>query len=67
MPTSSVGIPVTVTKYEPLAPGATLNDPDTSPPATEQTGFEMTTGEEGDDEIAQLKSPAAKPEPEMTT
>jgi hypothetical protein len=58
---------VTVTKYAPLAPGATVNDPETMPPATEQTGFEIRAGEEGDDEIQQLESPAAKPEPEMTT
>jgi hypothetical protein len=67
MPTSPVE-PVTVTTYEmPLAPGATVNDPDTTPPATEQTGFEISVGEGGDDEIEQLPvSPAAKPEPEMT-
>jgi hypothetical protein len=44
-----------------------VNDPDTTPPATEQTGLEIRVGEDGDDEIVQLESPAAKPEPEMKT
>jgi hypothetical protein len=67
MPTSPVE-PVTVTKYVPLAAGATVNDAVTTPPATEQTGFEMRAGEKGDDEIEQVPvSPAAKPEPVITT
>jgi hypothetical protein len=58
---------VTFTKYAPLAPGATVNDPVTTPPATEQTGFEISVGEEGDDEIVQCISPAAKIDPEIST
>jgi hypothetical protein len=65
-PTSPVE-PVTVTEYEPLAPGATVNDPETTPLDTVHTGFETSVGEEGEDEIIQLVSPAAKPEPETTT
>jgi hypothetical protein len=68
MPKSPVE-PVTVTEYEPVALGATVNDADTTPLATEQTGFEMRVGEEGDDEIVQGKpeSPAAKFVPEIMT
>jgi hypothetical protein len=58
--------PVIVTKYAPLAPGATVNDPDATPPVTVQTGFEIRVGEEGDDVIAQLVSPEAR-EPETRT
>jgi hypothetical protein len=58
---------VTVTKYAPLAPGATVNDPETTPPDTEQTEFEISVGMEGDDEIEHVVSPAAKLELEMTT
>jgi hypothetical protein len=58
---------VTVTKYAPLALGATVNDPETTPPDTEQTEFEISIGMEGDDEIEQVVSPTAKLELEMTT
>jgi hypothetical protein len=64
MPKSPVE-PVTVTEYAPLAPVATVNDADTTPPETEQTGFKIRVGEEGDDEIAQFESPAAKFVPEI--
>jgi hypothetical protein len=66
LPVSPV-VPVTVTVYGPLAPDATVNDPDRAPPATVHSGFEMRTGEEGEVEIAQPESPAAKFEPEMRT
>mgnify|MGYP001139469043 CR=1 FL=1 len=66
MPMSPV-VPVTVTEYVPLASGATVNDPDTTPPATVQTGLDMRGGEEGDDEIVQPVSPAAKPDPVTKT
>jgi hypothetical protein len=66
-PLSPLGKPVTITEYVPLAPDATVNDPDTTPPDTVQIGFEISMGEEGDDEIVQLVSVASKPDPEITT
>jgi hypothetical protein len=60
-------VPLTDTEYAPLAPEATLNDPAAVPPVTVQTGFEIRAGDEGDAEIVQPVSAAAKPEPEMET
>ena len=63
--TSPVGVPVTMTAYVPLAPDATVNEPDIAPPATVHSGFEMRPV--GEDVIVQPVSPKAKFEPEMRT
>jgi hypothetical protein len=65
--TSPTGVPVTVIEYVPLAPDATVNEPDIAPRATAHSGFKMRRGELGDDEIAQPVSVGAKFEPEMRT
>jgi hypothetical protein len=58
-------VPVTVTTYELVAPEATVNDPDITPPASAHTGFEIRPL--GEDEIAQLVSAASNPEPKTVT
>jgi hypothetical protein len=63
--TSPTGVPVTVRVYVPLAPDATVNDPDIAPPATVHSGLEMRPV--GDDVIVQPVSARAKFEPEMRT
>jgi hypothetical protein len=63
--TSPVGVPVTMIEYVPLAPDATVNEPDTAPPAAVHSGFEMRPL--GDDVIVQPVSPVLKFEPEMRT
>ena len=59
---ASPDVPVTLTEYDPLAPDATLNDPDTTPPDTVQTGFEIRP--DGDAVIVQPESVKAKFDPE---
>jgi len=64
--TSPVGVPVTMTAYVPLAPDATVNEPDIAPPATVHNGLEMRPV--GDDVIVQpVSAGLAKFEPEMRT
>jgi hypothetical protein len=58
-------VPVTVTMYCPLAPDATVNEPDTVPADTAQDGFEMRPL--GDDEMVHPVSAKAKPEPKTAT
>jgi hypothetical protein len=38
---SPVGVPVTITEYAPLDPVATVNEPDSAPPATVHSGVEI--------------------------
>jgi hypothetical protein len=63
--TSPVGVPVTMTAYVPLAPDATVNEPDIAPPATVHSGFEIRPV--GEDVIVQPVSAMLKLEPEMRT
>jgi hypothetical protein len=63
--TSPTGVPVTVRVYVPLAPDATMKEPDIAPLATVQTGLEIRPL--GEDEIVQPVSAMAKFEPEMRT
>jgi hypothetical protein len=63
--TSPAGVPVTVIVYVPLAPDATMNEPDIAPLATVQTGLDMRPV--GDDVMVQPVSPVLKFEPEMRT
>ena len=58
-------VPVTVAVYVPLAPEATVKDPDTTPPDTEHVELEMSPL--GNEDIEQLESPAAKFDPETST
>ena len=64
LPASPV-FPVTYTKYVPDAPDATVKVPDIVPPARAHTGFAIRPV--GYEEIVQLVSPAAKPEPRTIT
>jgi hypothetical protein len=58
-------LPVTATLYVPLAPEATVKEPDTTPPDTEHVGLEMSPV--GDEDIEQLMSAATKFDPETLT
>jgi hypothetical protein len=57
--TSPTGVPVTVTVYVPLAPDATVNEPDMCVPATVQSAPDEIKPL-GDDEISQPVSPGSK-------
>lgn len=58
-------VPVTVTVYEAVAPDATVNEPDITPPANAHTGPEIRPL--GEDEIAQLVSAGSNPVPKTIT
>jgi hypothetical protein len=65
LPASPVGAPVTVTVYAPLAPVATVKDPETTPTDTVHVGLEKRPL--GDEEIKHVVSPEANPEPATAT
>ena len=62
LPTSPVGVPVTVTVCEPLATDPTVKDPETVPLVIVHVGFEMNPLR--DEDIVQAVSLAAKFDPE---
>ena len=64
LPTSPL-VPVTKTKYEPVAPEATVNEPDITPPATAHVGFAIRPL--GPEDMVQLVSATEKPEPNTIT
>jgi hypothetical protein len=58
-------LPVTVNVYEPFAPEATVNDPETIPPEIVHEAVEMSPV--GDEDSVQLVSPATKFDPDTAT
>lgn len=58
IPASPPGVPVTITEYAPLDPVATVNEPDSAPPATVHSGVEIRPL--GDEMIEHPVSPAPK-------
>jgi hypothetical protein len=59
-------LPVTATLYVPLAPEATVKDPDTTPPDTEHVEADEISPV-GDEDIEQLPVSPAKFDPETLT